>query len=429
MALAKSRCLFSLSRLLIQGGRALEGVVSTGGSKNSALPIITAAALAGSGESIIENVPNYTDVLDLCEILRQLGTKVELLGEGRLRVDGRGLDNHVAPYHLARRLRASSYLVGLLLARLGRAEVAVPGGCNIGLRPVDYHIKGFAALGAEVAVERGSIVGSAGRLRGSRIYIARASFGTTVNMLIAASLAEGTTVLENPAQEPEVVDLANFLNRMGARVRGAGTNQIRVDGVSALTGTHHEVIPDRLEAGTYLIAGAITGGTVRVENVIPEHLRTVLAKLREAGAEVFNRADAVEVRAPARLRAVDIETHPHPGFPTDLQPPFLSLECLAEGVAVIRETIFENRFAFTDELVRMGAGIKVERETAIVRGVARLTGAPTEAADIRGGAALVLAGLAAEGETEVGGLEHIDRGYDRLEERLAELGARLRRLP
>lgn len=422
-----------LYRFVIRGGRRLSGDLPVGGSKNSALPIITAAALAASGVSILENVPNYTDIHDLCEILRTLGARVEFLDQdrrnGSLTVSIRAaeLSGYVAPYRLARKLRGSTYVVGLLLARLGRAEVAFPGGCQIGSRPVDFHLKGFTALGAEVGVERGSIVGRVERLTGARLYIDRASFGTTINMMIAASLARGTTTIENAAQEPEIVDLANFLVRMGARVRGAGTGVIRIDGVDRLQGVRHEIIPDRLEAGTYLMAGAITGGRVGVRNCIPEHLNTVLVKLAEAGAEIETTVDSIELAAPPRLRSVDIETQPHPGFPTDLQQPFVSLMSVADGVSVVRETVFENRFTFTNELARMGANIKIERETAIVRGVERLEGAPVEATDIRGGVALVLAGLVAEGETEVSNVNLIDRGYHHLEESLGSLGADIRR--
>lgn len=423
-----------MARLLIAGGHRLEGSVSILGSKNSALPIVTAAALAAEGESVLDNVPRSTDIDHLCEILRHLGAEVEVAGARSLRIRGRNLGHHVAPYQLARRLRGSTYVVGLLLARLGQAEVAFPGGCNIGTRPVDYHVKGFQALGAEVTVERGSIVGNtngqaSGRLQGTRLFIDRSSFGTTINMMIAATLAKGTTVLENAAQEPEVVDLANFLNRMGARVRGAGTNTIRIDGVERLTGARHEVIPDRLEAGTYLLAGAISGGRVRVEDCISEHLHTVLVKLQEAGCEIDDMADTIELRAPRRLRAVDIVTQPHPGFPTDLQSPFCAVMTVSDGISVLQETIFESRFGYAAELQRMGANIKVERDTAIVRGVDKLYGAPVQAQDIRGGVALVLAGLAAEGETEVSGMNFIDRGYEKLEERLQSLGASVQRLP
>lgn len=417
-----------MSRLIIKGGRKLEGSIAVDGAKNSALPIVAAAALAAEGESVIDNVPHSRDILDLCQIMRELGVQLDFADNTTVRVKAQGFSEHVAPYRMARKLRGSIYVVGLLLARLGRAEVAFPGGCAIGSRPVDFHLKGFEALGARMAVEHGCIVGEAGRLKGARIYIERASFGTTLNMMISACLAEGTTVLENAALEPEVVDLANFLNRMGARVRGAGTNLIRVDGVERLTGTRHEVIPDRLQAGTYLLAGAITGGAVRVESVIPEHLHAVMAKLAQAGCVVEEEADHVTIFAPRRPRPTDVETQPHPGFPTDLQSPFTALLCLAEGVSVVHETIFENRFGYANELTRMGANVKVDRDTAIIRGVPLLTGAPVEATDIRGGIALVLAGLRAEGETEVNGLEIIDRGYHLIEEKLGFLGANIKRI-
>ncbi len=417
-----------MAQLVIEGGKSLAGDVAVIGSKNSALPIIVAAALAAEGVTILENVPRYTDILDLCQILRDLGVLVEWLAPDRLSIEAKGLNTHQARYDLAKKLRGSTYLVGLLLARLGQADVAFPGGCQIGSRPVNFHIQGFQALGATMWLEHGSIQGTVpGRLRGSRVYIERASFGTTLNLMIAGSLAEGTTVLENAAMEPEIVDVANFLNAMGAKVRGAGTNLVRVEGVSALHGTRHEIIPDRLEAGTYLLAGAITGGVVTVANVIPEHLRTVLLKLNQAGAQIEEDMDWIRVVSPARLRAVDIETLPHPGFPTDLHPQMVAALAVADGVGVVQETVFENRFGYTHDLVRLGADIKVDRETAIIRGVERLTGAPVEAQDIRGGAALVLAALKAEGETVVDGVEYIDRGYHQLEQKLTALGASIRR--
>lgn len=417
--------------MIIRGGQPLDGRVAIGGAKNSALPLIAAALLATAGETVLENVPQHSDVLDLCDIVRGLGAEAEFIAPHSLRLRAADLTGHVAPYKLARRLRGSIYLMGVLLTRTGRAEVAFPGGCAIGSRPVDFHIKGLTALGAQVGVERGSMVGEVGgdgRLQGTRIYIDRASFGTTLNMMLAATLARGTSTLENAAREPEVVDVANFLNRMGARVRGAGTDLIRIDGVESLTGVNHEVVPDRLEAGTYLLAGAVSGGTVRVTGIISEHLHTVLAKLREAGAEVEDETDAITVFAPRRLRAVNVETQVHPGFPTDLQSPFLACMTVADGISVIHETIFENRFGVADELSRLGADIKVDGDRAIVRGVGALAGAPVEAADIRGGIALVLAALAAGGETEVNRLELIDRGYDQLELKLADMGAEVRRL-
>lgn len=411
----------------VEGGRRLSGAVAIEGSKNSALPIITAAALAVEGRSRLYNVPRYSDILDLCQILRELGAEVVWDGDGALVVDGSGVQEVVAPYHLAQRLRASTYLVGLLLARRGRAVVAFPGGCQIGARPVNYHLQGFQALGAHMWLEHGSIYGETAGLRGTRIYVERASFGTTINLMIAASLARGTAILENAAMEPEVVDLANFLNAMGARVRGAGTNVIRIDGVKRLVGATHEIIPDRLEAGTFLIAGALTGGDVTVTEVIPEHLRTVLLKLEQTGARIEEEMDRIRLVMERRPAAVDIETLPHPGFPTDLHPQMVALLAVAEGVAVVRETVFENRFAYIHDLARLGANVTVERDTAIVRGVAGLTGAPVTAQDIRGGAALVLAALRAKGVTEVHGVSHLDRGYHGIERKFQQLGAVIER--
>ncbi len=417
-----------MARLVIEGQHPLAGEVSVEGSKNSALPIIAAAALAGRGTTVLDNVPRYTDILDLCQILRELGARVDWTGERQLEINATDLSGFHAPYELAKKLRGSTYVVGLLLARLGRADVAFPGGCQIGSRPVNFHVRGFEALGARMWLEHGSIHGEVeDRLRGNRIYIERASFGTTINLMIAGSLAEGTSTLENAAMEPEVVDLANFLNGMGARVRGAGTNLIRIEGMSQLEGTHHEIIPDRLEAGTYLLAAGVATGTVTVTNVIPEHLRTVLLKLEQAGCRIEEDMDWIRIAVSDRLQAVDIETLPHPGFPTDLHPQMVSLLSLAQGVAVVQETVFENRFGYAHDLVRLGADIKLERETAIVRGVEQLTGAPVQAQDIRGGAALVLAGLGALGTTVVDGVEYIDRGYHALEHKFSQLGAKIHR--
>ncbi|HLN60446.1 MAG TPA: UDP-N-acetylglucosamine 1-carboxyvinyltransferase [Symbiobacteriaceae bacterium] len=416
------------AKLIIHGGRPLSGSVTIGGAKNSALPIVTAAALAAEGETVLDNVPNNSDIHHLCQILRELGCQVEWVGEESLRIEASALTNHVAPYNIARKLRGSTYVMGLLLARLGRGEVACPGGCEIGARPVDFHLKGFKALGADVTVEHGAMVAQEANLQGGRFYVDRASVGTTVNMMITASLAPGTTVLENAACEPEIVDLANFINAMGGKVRGAGTNMVRVEGVSRLHGCRHEVIPDRIEAGTYMMMAAASGGDVLVQNVIPEHLNTVIAKLREAGQEVEELEDAIRVRGRRPVTAADVETQIHPGYPTDLQSPWVALMGLSNGIAVVQETIFENRFGFVNELIRMGANIKVDRNTAIVRGVDRYTGAPIEAKDIRGGAALVTAALAAEGVTEIGGVQYIDRGYPKIEEKLLALGADVRRV-
>lgn len=414
------------ARYVVNGGRRLRGEVVAAGAKNSALAIITAATLAEDGQTVLENVPKYSDIVNLCAILRELGAEAEWLGPSTLRVDGRGLTRTRAPYALARKLRGSTYVVGLLLARLGAAEVALPGGCDIGSRPIDFHLKGFQALGAEAWVEHGAIHARAPRLEGAKVFIDRSSFGTTVNLMIAAARARGTTLLENAAQEPEIVDLANFLTSLGVRIRGAGTKIIRIDGRARLEGSAHEIIPDRLEAGTYLCAAAITGGEVTVREIIPEHLRTVLIKLEEAGCRLAEGTDWVTLFAPPRSRAVDVQTAPHPGFPTDMQSPFVSLMALAEGVSVVQETIFDNRFGFTNELLRLGARIKVDRDVAVIQGVERLTGAPLEAHDIRGGAALVIAGLAAEGTTEVAGASAIARGFQDLDGKLGGLGADVR---
>lgn len=416
------------AKFVVRGGSPLSGRVAIGGAKNSALPIVAAAALAGTGESILDNVPNNSDIQHLCQILRDLGCEVKWVEETSVLIRAGNLSNHVAPYNIARKLRGSTYVMGLLLARLRKGEVACPGGCEIGARPVDFHLKGFKALGADVLVEHGAMISQQVDLHGGRFYVDRASVGTTVNMMITASLAPGTTMLENAACEPEIVDLANFINAMGGRIRGAGTNMIRIEGVNGLHGVRHEVIPDRIEAGTYMLMAASAGGDVVVENMIPEHLSTVIAKLREAGQEVEEQEDAVRVRARRPIRAVDVETQVHPGFPTDLQSPWVSLMGLSDGISVVQETIFENRFGFTNELIRMGANIKVDRNAGIVRGVERYTGAPVEAKDIRGGAALITASLAAEGETEIFGIQYIDRGYTRMEEKLADMGAKIRRV-
>jgi UDP-N-acetylglucosamine 1-carboxyvinyltransferase len=418
-----------LSQLWIEGQVPLNGTVTIGGSKNSALGLIAAAALASEGQVVLENVAPGKDVGVMCEILTRLGADIRWVDASTLEIWPASLTQTVAPYELASRIRTSTYILGALLARLGEADVAFPGGCQIGSRPVDFHIRGFQALGADVQLEHGSIRARVrGRLKGTRIYVERASVGTTVNLMIAGSLAEGMTVLENAAMEPEIVDLANFLNAMGARIRGAGTNLIRIEGVDRLHGVRYEVIPDRLEAGTYLIAGAVTRGRVTVARMIPEHIRTVLAKLEQVGGEIIEGPDYVTLELDRRPKSVDIETLPHPGFPTDLHPPMAALLTTADGISVVQETIFDNRFAYTHELARMGANIKVDRDTAIIRGTDNLTGAPVEAQDLRGGIALVIAGLAAAEQTVVSGMDHVDRGYVNLEGKLLGLGARVKRV-
>ena len=414
-----------MSRLIIEGGRPLRGSVDISGAKNSALAIVVAAALATEGECVLDNIPQGSDVSTICQILQELGVDIWYDDQQRLHVRGETLSKYQASYELVRRMRASFYSAGLLLARLGRAEVPLPGGCAIGSRPVDYHIKGFSQLGAEVVIEHGYMKAETKRLKGAHIYVNRASVGTTINLMIAASLAEGTTV-ENAAKEPEVVDLAIFLNGMGARVRGAGTESIRIDGVDKLRGIEYSIIPDRIEAGTFILATAITGGDVVLKNVVAEHLRVPIVKMEEAGVRITRSGTELRVEAPRRLKSVDVETLPYPGFPTDLQQPFVAAMCVADGTSVVRETIFD-RFRYVDELRRMGADIKTEQNTAIVRGVPQLTGAPVEITDLRAGAALAIAALAAQGRTELHSPEIIDRGYEYFEEKLRALGANIYR--
>ncbi|HHY09648.1 MAG TPA: UDP-N-acetylglucosamine 1-carboxyvinyltransferase [Firmicutes bacterium] len=413
-----------MARLIIDGGRPLQGEIGISGAKNSALAIIVAAALATEGECILENVPQGSDIGTICLILRELGVEIWFDDAGRLHIKGQTLHKYQASYDLVRRMRASFYSAGLLLARLGRAEVPLPGGCAIGSRPVDFHIKGFRQMGAEVAIEHGFMKAEAQQLTGAQIYVSRASVGTTVNLMIAASLAEGVTVLENAAKEPEVVDLAIFLNGMGAKIRGAGTDSIRIEGVERLRGIEYSIIPDRIEAGTFMLAAAITGGDVVLKNVVAEHLRVPIVKLMEAGVAITRGDNDLHIKAPARLGPIDVETRPYPGFPTDLQQPLVACLSLADGTSVVRETIFD-RFRYVDELRRMGADIKTEGETAIIRGVKQLTGAPVEITDLRAGAALAIAALAAEGRTELYGVEILERGYEFFAEKLRKLGARI----
>ncbi len=416
-----------MSRFIIRGGQPLHGSLTIGGSKNSALAIMAAATLA-NGECILENVPKQSDVWTMAMILRSLGAEVWFDAADRLHINGVGISRVKAPYELVRRMRASFYVAGVLLARLGRAEVPLPGGCSIGSRPVDFHIKGFQRMGAQVEIEHGFMKARAKRLHGARHFINRASVGTTINLLLAASTAEGYTILENAAKEPEVVDLSIFLNAMGAKVRGAGTDVIRVEGVASLKGVRHAIIPDRVEAGTLAIAVGAVGGDVTLHNVMAEHLRSPLMKLYEAGAEIIENDNQIRIRQDGRPLAVDIETAVYPGFPTDLQQPFVAMLSVADGTSVVRETVFDGRFRYVDELRRLGADIKVERDTAIVRGVHRLTGAPVEVTDLRAGAALVIAGLTAYGETEVNNVEIIDRGYENFDQKLRLLGADIQRI-
>jgi UDP-N-acetylglucosamine 1-carboxyvinyltransferase len=412
-----------VERLIVSGGNRLSGSIKISGAKNAVLPII-AASLLGITTSRLEEIPALEDVGTISDVLGYLGVGVSKEEAGTLVVDSSNLNCCEAPYELVRKMRASFLVMGPLLARAGQARISLPGGCAIGTRPIDLHLKGFEALGAEIVLGHGYIEArTKQRLKGARIYLDFPSVGATENIMMAASLAEGQTILENPAEEPEIVDLANYLNAMGARIRGAGTNVIRIEGVKELKGTTHAVIPDRIEAGTYMVAAAITGGDVWLENALSEHLKPVTAKLKEAGVAIEEKIDGVRVRGKANVKSVDVKTLPYPGFPTDMQSQFMALMTVANGTSVITETVFENRFMHVDELKRMGASIKIEGRSAIVEGVPNLTGCPVKATDLRAGAALVLAGLVAEGKTEISCIHHIDRGYEDIVGKLTSLGA------
>jgi len=414
--------------LQIRGGVPLDGEVRISGAKNATLPILAGALLA-DGPVTIGNVPHLRDVTTMIELLGRMGASVTVDERMRIEVDPRTTRETFAPYDLVKTMRAAILVLGPLVARYGSADVSLPGGCAIGARPVNIHVAGLQAMGAEVHIENGYIKARSGRLKGARIVLETVTVTGTENLMMAAALADGRTVLENAAREPEIVDLALFLNAMGARVTGQGTDTITIDGVESLHGTQYDVLPDRIEAGTYLVAGAITGGRVRVRNARPEHLDAVLAKLEEAGARIVRGDDFIEVDMEGRRpRAVDVRTAPHPGFPTDMQAQFAALNTVADGVGTIVETIFENRFMHMLEMRRMGAEIRLEGNTAIIKGVPRLTAAPVMATDLRASASLVLAGLVAEGTTHIERIYHIDRGYECIEEKLAGLGAQIRRV-
>jgi UDP-N-acetylglucosamine 1-carboxyvinyltransferase len=412
--------------LLITGGQPLRGEVRVGGAKNAALPIL-ASTILGPGECILTNVPEVVDVVTMGKLLGLLGATVRTDGS-RVAVNAGALRSTEAPYDLVRTMRASVLVLGPLVARWGEATVSLPGGCAIGTRPVNLHLAGLAKLGAEVTIAHGYITARAKRLRGARISLDIPTVTGTENLLMAATLAEGTTVIENAAKEPEVTDLATFLVKRGARVFGAGTDVITIEGVSGLRNADHEIIPDRIEAATYLAAGAITRGDVCVDRCRPHQMEAVLLKLREMGAEVTEGKESVRLRASGRLRPVDVKTFAYPGFPTDMQAQVMALASVAEGTSVIAETVFESRFIHVPELRRMGADIKVEGNQAVVNGVEKLTGAPVMASDLRASAALILAGLAAQGETGVSRVYHLDRGYEHIEEKLRGLGAVVRRV-
>lgn len=416
-----------MSKIIVRGGRKLAGNVKINGAKNAVLPIIAASILGSEGESVIHDAPPLDDVLVINKVLQSLGIEVEY-NRQVIRVRAHNINTCEASYDLVRKMRASFLVMGPLLARLGLARISLPGGCAIGTRPIDQHLKGFEAMGADIELGQGYIEAKVkGRLKGAKIYLDVASVGATENIMMAATLAEGTTIIENAAKEPEIVDLANYLNAMGATIRGAGTGVIRIEGVEKLRGAVHTVIPDRVEAGTYMIAAAITGSELYMEGAIGDHLRPVISKMQEMGVIIEEDENGIRVCASGPLRAVDVKTLPYPGFPTDMQSQMMALLMVADGTSLVTETVFENRFMHVEEFSNMNAHIKVDGRTAIVSGNAKLQGAKVCATDLRAGAALILAALAAEGETEITGVHHIDRGYVDITDVLRELGADIQR--
>ncbi|MGI6453989.1 MAG: UDP-N-acetylglucosamine 1-carboxyvinyltransferase [Syntrophomonadaceae bacterium] len=414
-----------MESLFIKGKRPLKGKAKISGSKNATLPIM-AASLLSAGEVILSGVPDLEDISIMSEVLQLLGAKVRRENDVLI-INGRSVKSVEVPENISRKMRASNLVMGALLGRFGKAKIAYPGGCAIGSRPMDLHLKGFKSLGFKIAEEYGYMEGVEQKLSGTEILLDFPSVGATENIMMAASLTPGTTIIRNAAREPEIVDLQNFLNRMGAKIRGAGLDTIRIEGVKELHGVEHTVIPDRIEAGTFMVAAAISRGDVFVENVVLEHIQPLIAKLRETGVEVMHRGSSTRVIGSRHLRAIDIKTMPYPGFPTDMQPQMISLLATVPGTSLIVETIFENRFMHVPELRRMGADIKIEGRVAIIKGKKRMEGAVVEATDLRAGAALILAGLSAEGETQVRNLSHIDRGYERFHLKLQELGADIHR--
>lgn len=412
-----------MEKIIVRGGKRLNGTVRVEGAKNAVLPIIAAALLASDGKNVLSEVPVLSDVYTINEVLRHLNAEV-VFENNQVTIDASKELNIEAPFEYVRKMRASVQVMGPLLARNGRARIALPGGCAIGSRPIDQHLKGFEAMGAKVQVGNGFVEAYVeGELKGAKIYLDFPSVGATENIMSAATLAKGTTILENAAKEPEIVDLANFLNAMGAKVRGAGTGTIRIEGVDKLYGANHSIIPDRIEAGTFMVAAAITGGDILIENAVPEHLRSITAKMEEMGVKIIEENEGVRVIGPDKLKAVDIKTMPHPGFPTDMQSQMMALLLQAEGTSMITETVFENRFMHVEEFRRMNADIKIEGRSVIMNGPNSLQGAEVAATDLRAAAALILAGLVSEGYTRVTELKHLDRGYVNFHKKLAALGA------
>lgn len=407
---------------MVEKSPPLRGNVRISGAKNAALPIL-AASLLGTEDIILEDVPKLKDVEIMCEVLTSLGSKVDYLGDGVIRINSSGINNYETSYELMSKMRASFLVMGPLLTRMGRTKNSMPGGCAIGTRPIDLHLKGFKALGATIDIDHGNIGAYTEKLIGDKIYLDFPSVGATENIMMAATMAEGETIIDNAAMEPEIVDLSNFLNKLGADIKGAGTSTIRIKGVNKLGGARHSIIPDRIEAGTFMVAAAITGGDVVIENVINSHVKPIIAKLKEAGCTVEEGIDSIRVIGNNELKAIDIKTLPYPGFPTDMQAQFMALMTILKGTSVVIETVFENRFMHVDELKKMGADIKIDDRSAIINGIKQLKGAVVKASDLRAGAALVLAGLVADGITEIENVYHIDRGYDGIEAKFTGLGA------
>ena len=420
-----------MERLIIENSGKLNGSVRVSGAKNASLPIL-AASLLGTEDIYLEDVPRLDDVDIMCKVLEELGAKVEWVGENELKINSKDVDNYMTKEDLMNKMRASFLVMGPLLARLGKAKNSLPGGCSIGARPIDLHLKGFKALGAEIeeklTYEENYIMASSDNLIGGKIYLDFPSVGATENIMMAAVLAEGTTTIENAAMEPEIVDLSNFLRKMGGKVRGAGTNTIIIDGVEKLGGARHQIIPDRIEAGTFMVAAAITGGDITVENTITSHLRPVISKLEEAGCQIIENAESLRVIGPENLKAIDIKTLPYPGFPTDMQAQFMAMMTQCQGDNEVVESVFENRFMHVEEFNKMGANITTNDRTAYIHGKTKLHGAKVKATDLRCGAALILAGFVAEGETEIGDIYHIDRGYENIEKKISQLGGKIKRI-
>lgn len=416
-----------MDKFVIKGGTPLRGEVNISGAKNAVVAIIPAVILS-DGVCVLENVPQISDVRNSLRILSEMGAKVRMLNDNTVEIDPRNINSYVVPHEIAKLMRASYYLIGALLGKFSKAKVAMPGGCNLGPRPIDQHLKGFEALGADISVDNGMIGVSAESLVGSQIYLDVVSVGATCNIMIAAAKARGLTVIENAAKEPHIVDLANFLNSMGADIRGAGTDVIKIRGVESLKGTSYSVIPDQIEAGTFMVAAAATGGDVVIKNVTPKHLESISSKLIEAGATVIEGDDWVRVCSDRKLSHCVIKTLPHPGFPTDMQPQFSTLLAVARGTSVVSEGVWDNRFKYVDQLIKMGANIQVNGKVAVIQGVDKLTGACVRADDLRAGAAMLIAGCMAEGVTEIESIHYIERGYEKVVEKFRNLGADIKRI-